>query len=106
MFSWQVDVSPKPRPAGLRVSEPFRVILDPLEHVKEAPRTLVVPFRNRLVAQIPDLVQVSRLHIILSVSSNHGGLDSCFSIFLSLMGSGLVEQEAAAYLDLLIFSQP
>ena len=82
MLSGEVDVSPESRPACLGVPEPFRVILDPPEHVKEAPRTLVIALSDRLIAQVPDLVQVSRLYIVLGVSSNHRRLDSLLSVLL------------------------
>src|SRR6266568_838189 len=105
MISGEVDVSPQSRPACLGVPEPFRVILDPPEHVKEAPSTLVIALSNRLIAQVPDLVQIRCLHIVLGVSSNHRCLDSLLSVLLGKMQSCLVEEEATAYLDLFIFSQ-
>ena len=105
MLSRQVNVSPESRPACLCVSEPFRVILDPLEHVKEASGPFVIPFGDGLVAQIPDLIQVRCLHVILSVSCNHGRLHSLLSILLGQMRSRLVKKEAAADLDILTLSQ-
>src|SRR5439155_12119169 len=105
MSSRRIHVSSQPRPARLGVSETVGVILHPLQHVKEASRSLLISLSNRFVAQVPDLVQVGGLHVILSVPSNHRSLDSCLSVFLGQMGSGLVEQETAAYLNLLVLSQ-
>jgi hypothetical protein len=103
--SRDIDVSPESRPACLCVSETFRVALDPLQHVEEASRPFVIPFGDGLVAQIPDLVQVRCLHVILSGSSDHGRLDSLFSISLGQMRSRFVKKEAAADLDILVLSQ-
>src|SRR5207245_11471159 len=101
MLSRQVNVSPELRPACLCVSEPFRVILDPLKHVKEASGPFVIPFGDGLVAQIPDLIQVRCLHVILLVSCNHGRLLSLLSILLAPMRSILVKQESASMPDIL-----
>src|SRR3989442_3644982 len=100
-----MNVSLQARPAGLRILQARGVVLDPSKHVKETPRSLLISIRQRLVAQISDLVKIGHLHIVLSVSGNDRGLDFLLPERSKELFSSLVEDEATADLDLLLSPQ-
>src|SRR2546426_9486750 len=85
------NVSSKPWPACFCVLEPIGVFLNPVQHVKKAPRSLLIPFLNGLVAEVSYFVQIRRLDVALGISRDRSGSDPSFSKPLLEFRPGLVE---------------
>src|SRR5207253_11091275 len=61
--------------------------------------SLVVSLAYRLVAEIPDLVNIGQLDLVLCLSNDLCDLHSFLAVLVPECWACLVEEEAAAYLD-------
>jgi hypothetical protein len=73
--------------------------------VKETFRPLSLPFRKRLITQIPYLIQISNFRQPLRFANHPDPLDAVFTVNFTQLRCSLIENVALANVNLLVWLQ-
>jgi hypothetical protein len=95
-------VALQPRPPSLRVPQHFRIRPQPPHHVEEAFGAFGFALFERLVTQIPNLIQIRDFREPLRFTDNFDSADLRFTVNLLQFSRGHVENAALADLNRLV----